>query len=253
MRYSLVLVVLVLLACSAPQPAPAAPIPTAGPTPNMGGTVQAQVQGTVGALATAIGSEAQAAAERRADVTVQAFINNAAPTIVAQQMATLGAKVPTAATVPPTAASARWNTTQMNISQNNNVKVAFGLIASSHSSAAPKLVAPGDAAKAPWKYFGDIYEFVGTAGLTQDYPPGGSESRALADGQAIGEIVLIDPRETGYTPVDYLMSGDTGAIRVGDTVRVRGYVVGLVDAPNRLGGKTTELVVVGNDLKRTSP
>ena len=46
-------------------------------------------------------------------------------------------------------------------------------------------------------------------------------------------------------PVVCLTVGGPGDLREGDRVRARGLVVGLVGSPNRDGGSTTGVVVVG--------
>jgi hypothetical protein len=78
--------------------------------PDTSALVAVQVRGTVAALATTTSAEAQSAAQRRADATVQAFTNNYAPTLVAQQLPTVLARLaPTATPRPaPTAVAAKW-------------------------------------------------------------------------------------------------------------------------------------------------
>ncbi|HPQ11789.1 MAG TPA: hypothetical protein PLQ98_10745, partial [Bacillota bacterium] len=63
----------------------------------------------------------------------------------------------------------------------------------------------------------------------------------------VGELVLMNE---DWTLIDYLNVGSTGDINVGDAVVVYGYPVGLVEVDNKLGGKTTQLVIVGNAAEK---
>jgi hypothetical protein len=102
-----------------------------------------------------------------------------------------------------------------------------------------------EVAKAPFKYIGQAYQFDGVIGLVQEYPENSSFGRSVGYSGVISEVVATDSPLATSTPLDFLILGDVGSLREGDPVTVTGYVTGLVNVTNRLGGKTTQLVIVG--------
>jgi len=140
-------------------------------------------------------------------------------------------------------AMTEWNDQDMDVETNGNLAVALshleGLTAddviANSGSEQPTLIM-----KAPWKYLGKTMAFTGQVGIVQDYPPGSDVGRAF--GGDVGEIVMV----TGdLTYVDYMAIGGTGSVGVGDHVTVYGYPIGLVEVDNQIGGKTTQLMIVG--------
>lgn len=47
-----------------------------------------------------------------------------------------------------------------------------------------------------------------------------------------------------------LVVENTGDLKNGDTVTLYGYPVGLADVTNKIGGKNTQLVIVGNSFDK---
>lgn len=140
-----------------------------------------------------------------------------------------------------------WNTKDVNIESNGNIPIAVELLNSSGDiKSKAEDVAPAAVMKAPWKYYGKIVKLTGEVGIAQDYPPGSDVSKSFGGGE-VGELVLMNDDST---LIDYLNVGSTGDINVGDAVVVYGYPVGLVEVDNKLGGKTTQLVIVGNAAEK---
>lgn len=105
-------------------------------------------------------------------------------------------------------------------------------------------VTPAEAFKTPWKYYGKIIKVTGLVAIVQEYPPGSDLYKAA--GGECGEIVLVT--DDG-TYIDYLHIGSTGKTKVEDAIVLYGTPVGQVEANNKLGGKTTELVIVGKTIE----
>jgi hypothetical protein len=139
----------------------------------------------------------------------------------------------------------------MDVTTNGNLLIAVGLV---QTNGAPrtgaKRVDIGAAAKAPFRYFGEVYQFSGSVAIIQEYAPGSPTARGVGGGE-VSEVVLFDNTLSSMVPIDYLMLGNTGNVKEGDTVTVWGYIVGLIDAKNRLGGTTSELTVVGKEIQAT--
>jgi hypothetical protein len=151
----------------------------------------------------------------------------------------------------PAATSARWNTSNVNALENGNLMVAANLIRSNGLSATQaQTINVAAAAKAPFRYYGTPYQFSGIVGFIQEYPPNSDTSLTLGTRDATGEVVLFDSAGTTTTPVDVLLLSDTGIVKQGDMVRTWGYIVGQADVPNQLGGLTTQLIVVGNQVQK---
>lgn len=150
---------------------------------------------------------------------------------------------------PPQHKQPSWNTQDVNIETNGNLLVAAevlkGLSAEDLKKQAQEVKA-ADVMKAPWKYYGKVVKLSGHVGIAQEYPPGSDVSMAFGGGD-IGEIVLVSEDSTF---IDYLNVGSTGDVNVGDSVVVYGLPVGHVEAENKLGGKTTELVIVGKVVEK---
>lgn len=138
-----------------------------------------------------------------------------------------------------------WNTKDLNVETNGNISVAIDFI---KKLADPKQtvesVTPAEAFKTPWKYYGKIVKVTGLVAIIQEYPPGSDLYKAA--GGECGEIVLVT--DDG-TYIDYLHIGSTGKTKVGDAIVLYGTPVGQVEADNKLGGKTTELVIVGKTIE----
>jgi len=158
----------------------------------------------------------------------------------------------TPATAPPPATPSvpTWNTKEVDALKNGNIATAIQLINASSANTRTGSVNPAaaDVYKDPWNYYGKIVKITGQIAIAQDYPPGSDISNAMGTTTA-GEIVLASDDGT-FT--DYLIAGSSGTAHVGDTVDVYGFPVGLVDAPNKMGGTTSELALVGKDFDVSS-
>ena len=151
----------------------------------------------------------------------------------------------------PEKVASSWNTEELDIAKNGNIAVAVNLLKGLTSTGIKDKAETPDPAtvmKTPWKYYGKIVKMQGEVGIVQDYPPGGDIAKAL--GGEGSEIVFVT--EDG-TPVDYAHMGSTGDVKVGDTVIIYGYPVGQVEVDNQIGGKTTQLVVVGKTVEQVAP
>lgn len=150
---------------------------------------------------------------------------------------------------PPPPKQPSWNTQDVNIETNGNMLVAAEVLKGMSAEDLKKQAQEAKAAdvmKAPWKYYGKVVKLGGQVGIAQEYPPGGDVSMAFGGGE-IGEIVLVNEDSTF---IDYLNVGSTGDVNVGDSTVVYGLPVGHVEATNKLGGKTTELVIVGKAIEK---
>jgi hypothetical protein len=155
--------------------------------------------------------------------------------------------------VIPTPAPA-WDTAEMDITKNRNVQLAVGLIRSGALARAEARAAQAsDVARAPLDYIGSISAFQGTVALVQEYGPTSTVSQNLAPGATISEVVLTDHALATGVPVDFLMLGTSGSVRQGDLVSVSGYVAGFDRVTNSTGGQTTQLVVVGEQVRPLRP
>ena len=144
---------------------------------------------------------------------------------------------------PPTA---KWNIKEMDASRNGNIAVAVKqLKAMGDCRGMSVSVITGDVVKAPWNYYGKVLQFRGEVAIVQEYPPRSDVSKLL--GGAAAEIILVAADDT---IVDFFITGSSGNVRVGDVVTIYGFPVGLLDVENKMGGKTTQLAVVGNSFNK---
>lgn len=136
-----------------------------------------------------------------------------------------------------------WNTTESNAQKNGNASVAVDLI-KSNSDLKSKATAPeaSQVAKVPWNYYGQVVKITGTIDDIQEYPAGSDWSKELG-GKEAGQIVVSS--DDGAV-TDMLLMGSTGNLQDGDYVSIYGYPIGVSDVDNKLGGKTTQLFIVGN-------
>jgi len=142
-----------------------------------------------------------------------------------------------------------WNTKDVNIESNGNISIAVRELKNSGDiKSRAENVPPATVMKSPWKYYGKIVKLTGEVGIAQDYPPGSDISKSFGGGE-VGELVLVNEDSTF---IDYINVGSTGDINVGDKAVVYGYPVGLVEVGNKLGGKTTQLVIVGNVVEKVT-
>lgn len=133
-----------------------------------------------------------------------------------------------------------WNVADANAATNGNMLVALDALNSGKSIPEAGPTKAALVAKAPWNYYGKRLCFSGTAGIVQDYPPGSEVSNVMR-GPASEVVVLM---EDG-TIVDTMVKGSSGDLAPDDAVTVCGLAVGNIEVDNQLGGKTTQLLLVG--------
>ena len=141
-----------------------------------------------------------------------------------------------------------WNTDDTDVDTNGNADIAMKLVRSGAKPMGYVIDSPAAVIKMPWKYYGQLVCASGIVADVEDYPPGSTESSNLAGADA--QIVISDADDT---PMDFLLVGGSGSATVGDTFGLCGYPIGRSEVENRLGGKTTQLMLVGSlTLKATS-
>jgi hypothetical protein len=148
---------------------------------------------------------------------------------------------------PTQSAPQEWNKEDVDATTNGNILLAVRLLGQQTAAETRQKAvkqAPALVIKAPWKYYGQIIKFSGAVGIATDYPPG-SDVSSMFNGDECGEIVMYS---TDGTIVDYMHSGSTGNISEGGNVVVYGYPVGRAEVPNKLGGTSEQLIVVGKAI-----
>lgn len=144
------------------------------------------------------------------------------------------------------APAATWNMEDLEIATNGNLPVAIAAL-NSGLEKLPAKVAAEIVFKRPWDFYGKEVCFTGLVGIVQDYPPGNEISKLF--GGSVSEIVMVD----GETVIDGILKGSSGNVSIGDKATICGTPAGHVEVENRLGGKTTQLAVVGVLSQKTSP
>lgn len=149
---------------------------------------------------------------------------------------------------PAKAREPKWNTSDLDATTNGNLLEAVTLLHSKEpnwlASSADAAVQPGLVMKTPWKYYGKSLAFRGEVGIVQAYPPGSDAARVF--GGEVAEVIMVT--DDG-TIIDFMMMGDSGNTQVGHVITVYGLVVGQVEVNNKMGGQTTQLMVVGNAIQ----
>ena len=135
----------------------------------------------------------------------------------------------------------KWNTKEIDAAKNGNLPIAIKKMkADGNIKNMANVVAPADVAKRPWDFYGKVIKFSGRAGVVQDYPAGNDISKTM--GGSCAEVVI--ETEDG-TIVDAFVSGSSGSLRVGQNAVLYGYPVGITEVQNKMGGKFTHLIIVG--------
>lgn len=142
-----------------------------------------------------------------------------------------------------------WNMQDTNVDTNGNPMIAAEKLKSMSPDSLKKQAQEVPAAsvmKTPWKFYGKIVKLSGEVGIAQGYPPGSDVSKLFGGGEA-GEFVLMNEDST---IIDYIHSGTTENINVGDKATVYGFPVGIGDVDNKLGGKTQQLIIIGKYVEK---
>jgi len=134
-----------------------------------------------------------------------------------------------------------WNTSDVNIQTNGNLRIAAAAIKSLSPGNGIRHNDPAAVIKTPWKYYGQLLCYAGMAEVAEDYPAGSDFSKALQSDEA-GEIVFT---HNDGTILDFFVVGGTSALKAGQTAFLCGLPIGRVEVPNKLGGMFTHLVLVG--------
>lgn len=136
----------------------------------------------------------------------------------------------------------QWNTSDLNPETNGNIQTATRLLNANPNLQSIAVDADAaDVMRRPWDYYGQVIRFTGYAALLQDQPPGSDLSRALG-GEAC-EIVMT--AEDSATIVDGILRGNTKGLYEGDYTEFYGYPCGIMEVPNKIGGKFSHLLVIG--------
>jgi hypothetical protein len=148
--------------------------------------------------------------------------------------------------VDPPDLSPKWNTSELDISKNGNVAIAIKTIQKNPNYVSLcQNVNLEDVYKTPWNYYGKPISITGIIGLIEDYPPGHEITKMLGSQEASEIVILKDDFSTGVYADMYLMKS-SGNLAQGQRVTLHGYAVGKMEGTNQLGGKVTNLVLVGN-------
>jgi hypothetical protein len=144
--------------------------------------------------------------------------------------------------VPCTTFAAQWNMTDVDVSKNGNMAVGLEVIRANPDYVNQcKQIDIADAYKRPWNYYGSPISVTGVVGIVEESPPGSEISKFY--GGEVSEIVIL---ADGGIPVDMTLLRSSGDLTQGQTVTLYGYVIGKIEVTNALGGKVTNLVLVGN-------
>ncbi|MHB1420760.1 MAG: hypothetical protein ACYCX4_14465 [Bacillota bacterium] len=133
--------------------------------------------------------------------------------------------------------NAQWNTKDIRTETNGNISVAVDFLRSVSPGQLKEQTEAVASNKSPWEYLGKPAKITG---MIMDY---GEE-----------DDIIVDSEVTDYQ-IDYLTvenADNPDAVSIGDTVTVYGYVAGLMDFKNKLGSKSTRLVVVGKAVEKNS-
>jgi hypothetical protein len=136
-----------------------------------------------------------------------------------------------------------WNMKELDATKNGNIQIAVKQLQSAGDIKQNAVVAePATVNKSPWNYYGKIVKMTGVVEVVQDYPPASDVAKMLG-GKDASEIVLSTEDDT---IVDMFAAVSSGSLKVGDIVTVYGYPVGQAEVDNKIGGKFTHLILVGN-------
>lgn len=133
-----------------------------------------------------------------------------------------------------------WNKTDADIVSNGNLELAAQAIKSLSAANGIQDNDPALVIKAPWKYYGQLLCYSGTADIAEDQPPQ-SDLAKLLQTDDVGEIVF---RHADGTILDFFVMGGTKTAKAGDEVSLCGLPIGRTEAPNAVGGTFTHLVFV---------
>jgi len=154
--------------------------------------------------------------------------------------------LPLSTTEQPASAPALtdWNKQETDAAKNGNIPFAVQtVLANPALRSQARNQSPQTVAKTPWNYYGQVVKLSGQVGVVQDFPAG-SDFGQLLGGRDGADIVVAS--QDG-TIVEMFCMKPSGRIKVGDYVSLYGYPVGVTEVENRLGGKDTHLMLVGND------
>ena len=134
-----------------------------------------------------------------------------------------------------------WNTKEIDARENGNMHIAVKKMKADGNIKNMAIIAsPSDIAKRPWDFYGKVIKFTGVAAVVQDYPPGNELSKLM--GGSCAEVVI--ETEDG-TIVDAFVEGSSGSLKVGQNSTIYGYPVGITEVANKVGGKFTHLIIIG--------
>ena len=140
----------------------------------------------------------------------------------------------------------QWNTTDPDAFENGNIFIAVELLVNQKITIdEAEYIDPALLIKAPWKYYGKYITVFGTVAVIEDYPTGSDISASLQC-KDVSDIVIITEDST---IVEVFLRSSSGNLKADDDVKFYGYVVGRTEVENKLGGKYTHLIMVGDIIE----
>lgn len=134
-----------------------------------------------------------------------------------------------------------WNKSEPSAEKNGNLKIAVRELKKIDNIKGVAETQPGGIViKRPWDYYGKILSYTGTVSDISDYAPDSKEAKAMG-----GKAFAIVIKTEDGTVVQGEIEGDSGTIKKGEQATICGYPVGTVEGPNKMGGKSTYLLIVG--------
>ena len=149
---------------------------------------------------------------------------------------------PTTSTVWNPVRSVDWNVDNPDALTNGNPELAARIIGQrSRAEFGPPAVRYSAAIvlKRPWEYYGFVLCFSGRVDLVMDLPP--SNEFASRVGKAFDAVFIT----ADQTIVESINVGDSGSLAAGQSFRMCGLVAGREEVTNKLGGRVTQLLVLG--------
>lgn len=140
---------------------------------------------------------------------------------------------------------ANWNTENLDVWTNKNIKIAKGFLAKDttgqfYANAVP--VTGAELSQKLWQYYGHYLTVSGEVSFATSMPPGSKDAKFWSDGSEVTEVHIV----TGdMQQVVYYFQGSTNTLNIGDNVEISGFPVGIVTGETLGGGSVQMPVLVG--------
>ena len=141
------------------------------------------------------------------------------------------------------ATKAAWNETDVDASTNGNIATAAEIMRRTNVTVnqQPSHVLPSLIMTAPWKYYGQMQCYLGEVSMIRGYPDGSAVSKLIGGGDASEVVIMVGDG----TILDFVLFGDAESKEIAGNIYVCGLPVGRVEVDNQLGGKTSQLMMIG--------